>query len=202
MSEQSSIHPYLNWTKQRIDEMDATLASLEAQAAKATADSKVKADQLIADLKKRRDAFEAAAKAQTQAGQAALKSGQAQLETQWHGFEAQVKKYFESAGEKVGQQKVAFQNVVAAQAKAWREAVEKFQGEGAKIAAARRTDFEAALAQMKADATAAQARLDKVKQAGSETWSALGTALAEARKAFDRANQKTGDALERSAPSA
>ena len=31
MAEQSSMHAYLNWTKQRIDEMDATLASLEAR---------------------------------------------------------------------------------------------------------------------------------------------------------------------------
>jgi hypothetical protein len=45
MPEQSSIHPYLNWTKERIDEMDATLASFEAQAAKANAESRVKFDQ-------------------------------------------------------------------------------------------------------------------------------------------------------------
>ena len=30
MPEHSSLHFYLNWTKQRIDEMDAALASLEA----------------------------------------------------------------------------------------------------------------------------------------------------------------------------
>ena len=46
MPKQSSIHAYLNWTKQRIDEMDATLASFEAQAAEAKSESKVKADQL------------------------------------------------------------------------------------------------------------------------------------------------------------
>jgi hypothetical protein len=30
MPEHSSMHFYLNWTKERLDEMDATLASLEA----------------------------------------------------------------------------------------------------------------------------------------------------------------------------
>ena len=64
MAEHSSMHVYLNWTKERIDEMDATLASLEAKASQLKADSKAKADQLIADLKKRRDEFEAKAKAQ------------------------------------------------------------------------------------------------------------------------------------------
>ena len=38
MVEQSSMHAYLNWTKQRIDEMDATLASLEAKAGQMKAD--------------------------------------------------------------------------------------------------------------------------------------------------------------------
>ena len=32
MAEQSSMHFYLNWAKERIDEMDAALASLEAKA--------------------------------------------------------------------------------------------------------------------------------------------------------------------------
>ena len=75
----SSMHVYLNWTKERIDEMDATLASLEAKASQVKADSKVKADQLIADLKKRRDEFQANAKAQVQAGEAALHTAKAQV---------------------------------------------------------------------------------------------------------------------------
>jgi hypothetical protein len=32
MPAQSSMHFYLNWAKERIDEMDATLASLESKA--------------------------------------------------------------------------------------------------------------------------------------------------------------------------
>lgn len=51
MTEQSSMHLYLNWTKERIDEMDAALASLEVKASQAKADSKEKADEIIADLK-------------------------------------------------------------------------------------------------------------------------------------------------------
>ena len=60
MPAQSSMHFYLNWAKERIDEMDATLASLEANASQVQAEFKVKANQLIADLKKRRDQFQAA----------------------------------------------------------------------------------------------------------------------------------------------
>ena len=50
---------------------------------------------------------------------------------------------------------------------------------------------------MKADASEAEARLQKLKQAGSESWAALSAALEESRKAFDRANQAAWEALKR-----
>jgi hypothetical protein len=53
---------------------------------------------------------------------------------------------------------------------------------------------------MKADASEAEARLQELKQAGSESWTVFGAALAESRKAFDRANQAVWDALKRALP--
>jgi hypothetical protein len=197
MAEQSSVHAYLNWTKQRIDEMDATLASLEAKAGQVKAELKARADQMLADMKKRRDEFQAKAKAQVQAGEAAMQASKAQLESQWHGFEAQVKTYFDTVGKQVEQQQATFRDVAAVQAKAWREAADKLHSEATKVAAARRADVDAAVKQMKADAAEAEARLQKLKQAGSESWAAMSAALTESRKAFDQANQKAWDALKR-----
>ena len=201
MQEPSSMHAYLNWTKQRIDEMDATLASLEAKVSQLKADAKAKADHLLADLKERRHEFQAKAKAQTQAGEATLQASKAQLESQWHGFEAQLKTYIETVGKQVQQQQATFWNVATVQMKAWHEATDKLHNETAKIAAAKRADVDAAVKQMKADAAEVEARLQKLKQAGNESWSALSAALTESRKAFDRANQKAWDALKRAAPS-
>ena len=98
------------------------------------------------------------------------------------------------------QQQATFRDVAAAQMKAWREAAEKLQNEASKVAAARRGDIDAAVKQMKADASAAEVRLQKLKQAGSESWTAFGAALAESRKAFDRANQAAWDAVKRASP--
>ena len=53
----SSVHLYLNWAKERIDEMNAVLASLEGRAVQVTAESQAKADELIADLHRKRNAF-------------------------------------------------------------------------------------------------------------------------------------------------
>ncbi len=200
MAEQSSMHSYLNWAKQRIDEMDATLASLEAKAGQVQADSKVKANQLIADLKKQRDEFQANVNKQAIATEAARESNKAQLDSQWKDFEAQVRTYIDTVAKQVPQQQALFRDVAAAQVKAWRQAANAIQDVAAKFAAGRRADVDAAVTKMKADAAEAEARLQKLNQAGNESWAALSAALAESRKTFDRANQAAWDAVKRAAP--
>jgi hypothetical protein len=200
MAEVSSMHSYLNWTKQRIDEMDATLASLESEASRMNADSKAKADQFINDLKKQRNAFQAKAKAGLEAGETALQAAKAQLESQWPEFEAQVNAYFETTARKIEQQQAAFRDVAAAQVKAWQAAADSLRGEATKVAVARRAEVEAAVEQMKANAAEAEARLQKLKQAGGESWAAMSAALADSRKAFDRASQAAWAAVKRAQP--
>ena len=200
MPEQSRMHFYLNWAKERIDEMDATLASLEAKAGQVQADSKAKANQLVADLQKRREEFQAALKKQAEAGEAACERAKPQLEARWNEFEGQVKTYIDTVGKQVQQQHATFQDVAAAQVKAWREAADKLGDAAAQVAAAQRANIDAALKQMKADSSEAEARFQKLKQAGSESWTVLGAALAESRKAFDRANQAAWQALKHAAP--
>jgi hypothetical protein len=199
MPAESQMHFYFNWVKERIDEMDAAVASLEDKATQVKADSTVKAEQLIADLKKRRDEYEALAKKQVEAGEAAWQRAQPQLEAQWNDFEAQLKGYIETIGKQIEQQHATFREVAAVQVKAWREAADRLRDEGVKIAAAKRADIDTAVKQMMSDAGEAEARFQKLKQAGSESWSAFGAALADSRKAFDRANQAAWNTLQRAA---
>jgi hypothetical protein len=202
MPEQSTLHFHLNWAKDRIDEMNAALASLETRARQMQAESKAKAEKLLGDLKKRRDEFQTTAKAQADKGDAAWQRAKTQLESQWSGFDAQVKTYFETVGKQIEQQQAAFRDIAAAQIKAWRKAADDLHGEAVKLVAAKRPDFDAAIKQMKSDASEAEERLEKkLRQAGSESWSALSAALAESRKAFDRANQAAWDALKRTGAS-
>jgi chromosome segregation ATPase len=199
MPEQSSMYGYLTWTKERIGEMDATLASLEAKAIQERADSKAKVHQLIAELKRRRDAFRAKAKTVAEADEAAVRAVRAQLESQWHAFEAEVKTYFDSVDRQIEQQHATFRETAAAQVKAWREAGDELRRATAEVAAARRADIDAAIKKIESDAAQAEARLQQFKQAKSESWAALGAALAESRKAFDRAIQQGWDAYKRAA---
>jgi len=197
MPAQSRMHFYFNWAKERMDEMDAVLASLEAKAGEVQAESRSKADLLIADLHKKRDEFQEVAKKQADAGEAAWLRTKSQLEGTWNGFEIEVKKYVETFGKQV--QQTTFQNAAAAQLKAWRDAAEKIHNAAAALAVDRRSDIDATLTRMKADASKAEANLQELKRAGTESWVALNGALAESRAAFDRANQSAWDALKRAA---
>jgi hypothetical protein len=199
MPEHSSVHLYVNWAKERLDEMDATLASLEAKASQLKADAKAKGDECISDLKKRRNEFQAKAKAQVEASEAAWQAAKMQLEAQWSDFEARVKTYFETVGKQIEQQQSTSREVAAAQVKAWREAADKFHDAATKMATEKGANVDTAIKQMKADAAETDARLQSLKQAGSESWTGLSGALAESRKAFDQANQKAWDAFKRAA---
>jgi hypothetical protein len=104
MASQSSIHFFFNWTKERIDEMDATVASLESKAGELRSESRSKADQVIADLRKKRDEFESTIKKQAEAGEAARDATMKRLEAEWRGFETEVNNYLQGLGKDIKQE--------------------------------------------------------------------------------------------------
>jgi Zn-dependent M32 family carboxypeptidase len=104
MVTQSNIHFFTNWAKERLDEMDATVASLEGKAAEVQADVRDKAKKVLADVRKQRDDFRDTMKEQSEANEAAWIQAKAKLEADWRLFEAEVKKYVESFGKQIEHQ--------------------------------------------------------------------------------------------------
>ena len=200
MSENSTQHAYVTWTKQRLDEMDAALASIETKASQLSADAKVKATQLNADMKKRREDFEVEVKAHLKAGEAALSAAKPQLEKLWASFEAELKTYVETVGKDVDQKRATFADIAAAQAAAWGEAAKKLQSAAAELGAENKAKVDKAIAKMRSDTTEAKAHLEKLKQAGGESWATLSAALQTSRKKFDEASQSAWEALKNAAP--
>jgi hypothetical protein len=202
MPAQSGTNFVLNWAKERIDEMDATLASLESQAAAMRAESRVRVDHFIADLRQKRNEFESMFEKQVEAGEAAWDAIEARLETQWKGFETEIKKYLEAFGPDIKQQQALFQSQMTAQINAWRGTADKIHGAAAEFAAERRNDIDATVSRMRADAAAAEEKLQQLARTGTESWSALNAALTETRAVFDRANQAAQEAFKRATGSA
>ncbi len=199
MPVQSTMHFYFNWAKERLDEMDATLAVLEAKTAEVRAETRVRADQLMAELRKKRDEFQSTLKKQAEAGEVVWERIKVQLEGEWKTFEAELKKYLEAVGQEIGQQQAVFKAQLAAQMKAWREAADKVQAAAADYAAEQRKQIEASLARMRTDAATAEQKLEKLASAGNQSWAALNAALAETRGVFDRANQSVRETLKKAA---
>jgi len=199
MTTQSNIHFFVNWAKGRLDEMDATLTSLEGKVGGVQADARDKANKILADLRKKRDDFGDTVKKQSEANEAAWISAKTNLESEWNGFEAEVEKYVESFDKQIEQQQATFRLQSAAQLKAWRQAADKLGGSAKEFAAERRDEIDAVVKRMNTDATAAEEKLQKLSQAGNQSWSALMAALTETRAAFDRANQAARDAFKRAA---
>jgi hypothetical protein len=199
MTTQRNTHFFVNWAKGRLDEMDATLTSLEGKVGGVQADARDKANKVLADLRKKRDDFRDSVKKQSEANEAAWISAKTKLESEWNVFEAEVKNYVESFGNQIEQQQATFKLQSAAQLKAWREAANKLGSSAKEFVAERRGEIDAAVKRMNTDATAAEEKLQKLNQAGAQSWSALMAALTETRAAFDRANQAARDAFKRAA---
>jgi hypothetical protein len=195
----SSTHFYINWAKERLDEMDAILTSLEGKASVVQADARHMANNALADLRKSRDGFRDTIKKQGEASEAVWIDAKARLEGEWNSFEDGVRKYVESFGKQIEDQQATFTLQAAAQLKAWREAADKLGNDAKQFAAERRAEIDAAVSRMSVDAAAAEEKLEKLNQAGIQSWSSLMAALTETRAAFDRANQAAREAFKRAA---
>lgn len=200
MATQSSIHFYVNWAKERLDEMDAALTSLEGKIGGVQADMRDTASKLLADLRKQRDDFRDIVKKQSAANEMTWSSAKAELEPQWNSFEAEIKKYIESFSKQFEHQQATFKLQAAAQLRAWREAADKLGGDAKGFAVEQRGEIDATVKRMTADAAVAEEKLEKsLNEAGTQSWSALMAVLTETRAAFDRANQAAREAFKRAA---
>ncbi|MBP1095903.1 sll1863 family stress response protein [Bradyrhizobium diazoefficiens] len=199
MVTQNNINFFTNWAKERLDEMEATVTSLEARASEVQSEAREKATKVLADLCKQRDEFRDTVKKQSEVGEAAWTQAKSRMEADWRVFETEAGKYVESFGKQIEQQQATFKLQAEAQLKAWREAADKLGSDAKNFASERRGDIDAALKRMNADAIEAEKKLEKLREAGTHSWSALMAALAETRLAFDRANEAAREAFKRAA---
>jgi hypothetical protein len=83
MSAQSNIHFYLNWAKERLDEMEATLTFLEAKADGVQVEVRGMANKVLADLRTKQREFRDTVKKNAEANEAAWIAAKAKLEADW-----------------------------------------------------------------------------------------------------------------------
>jgi hypothetical protein len=186
---------FFNWTKVRLDEIEATLTTWEVDIAKLPGEARAKAESALAIMRAKRDAFRQTIQKETEQIATDFSGEKAAREADWKVFEAGAQKFIDDARTELQQQKAAFLARADAQHKAWQTAIDKLQQDVAKTTAEKKTKADAAVRQMKADAAAARAKLEKLKEATASSWAAYEKALEETRVALDRAGQTAHDAF-------
>jgi membrane protein involved in colicin uptake len=193
----SSVHASIDWARERLDEMDATLASLEKLLDDVKLQNRAAADRAVVEMRAQRDALKQAVEAKRQASEAEWQQTQANVESRFVAFEAAVQKWVDVTSDRVAEQNQLFVARAEAQRKAWQETVARLEASAKGFAADRKREADSAAATIRADAEAANAKLEAFKRAGKESWTAYATALAESRAAFDRANETAYEATKR-----
>ena len=192
-----SVHASIDWAKQRLEEMDATLASLEKKLGDLKAENRAKAERAIAEMREQRDALKQIVQAKRNASEAEWQQAKATIKSRWTAFEAAVQKWVDATGERVAEQKDIFVARAEAQLKAWQDKIDQLEVSAKGFALTRKGEIDSAVAALRADAEATKAKLETLKRSGKESWTAQSKALDESRDAFDRANQTASDAFKR-----
>jgi hypothetical protein len=166
MPTQSSAHFFLNWAKERIDEMDASVGIARSQGTSAESRSQGEGRSVNRRLEKAARSSSRPKPRHRLKERSHLASRKAQLESQWNGFEAQIKTYFETVGKQIEQQQTTFQDIAAAQVKAWREAADKFNDAATKSGNRKTCQHRCGGEQMKAEAAEAERTLAEIEAGG------------------------------------
>ncbi|MDP2409341.1 MAG: hypothetical protein Q8M26_03540 [Pseudolabrys sp.] len=193
----SSAHLSIDWAKSRLDEMDATLASLEKKLGDLKSESQVKAERAIAEMRDHREALKTVIEEKRQSSEAEWQQAKATVASRWTAFEAAVQNRVDATGDRVADQNEMFVARAEAQLKAWQDMIDKLEASAKGVAADRKREIDTAIAGIRADAEVTKATLEALKRSGRESWTALTGALAESRAAFDRASQTASDAFKR-----
>ena len=152
---------FLNWAKERTEEMDATLASLEGRLRQLKATVRADPTRFVAQLRAQRDAFRDAVAKQTQVDKAESTRAAKELEAQWTAFENDVDLYFEHFGKQIEQQQATFRMLAAVQMKAWRDVADTLQQTTHKFATDQRRDIDGAVTLIKIEVGSGKSKARK-----------------------------------------
>jgi hypothetical protein len=193
----SSVHGSIDWAKERLDEMDATLALLEKKLGDFKSENRAEAERVIADMREQREALKQVVDAKSRATEADWQQTKATVQSRWTAFEAAVQKWADATRQDIADQNELFVVRADAQLKAWKDMIDQLDASAKASASDRKREIDSAMAAIRADREIVKARLEAVKRSGKETRIALANALDESRAAFDRANQTASEAFKR-----
>lgn len=197
MTQESHIHKYTEWTKNRLDEMDASLAQFESRISQVPVQAHAKADAAIADIRRRREAFSQWADAKEDQTEAAWAQTKSKLEAEWEGFEDSVETYLEAVKDNTKQIQDTFKARAESQKNSWGQSISRAKHAAETFRSDRKEDLQSAVHKLEDEAHHVENKLKALNSARQDSWSVFRMALSESRGAFDTATEETRTAFSR-----
>lgn len=198
MSKQSLAHESLEWTKQKLDEIDAILASLEDSVETLKSEARREADRAIARIQTARRAFKVKVddiRADAAAVKGTADDAYVAREAEWAEVELGFQAFLTAAAGQADVVKEALAARAEAQGKSWQSSLSAIRAAASDAIDQARGDIDAAIGRLTAETEKAQTKLGRVSAAGDESWQAIKSGLEETRSAYERTWKKITDAL-------
>jgi len=195
MSKSSLAHEQLEWTKQKLDEIDATLASLEDSAKSLSSDARTEAERALAQIEKARNDLSENFETLRAQGKVTGDYAYAALEAKWTEVELGLQNYLASAATQADTVKKALAARAAAQRESWQKALAVVQATASEAVERARIEVEAAADRLTEAAAKVEAKFGQASNAGDESWKAIQSAIAETRSIHERTWKKITDSF-------
>lgn len=200
MSDKHLAHEYIEWSKQKLDEIDATLLGLDKQIETLTGDARTRADRAVAEVLAARDAFKAkveSLRADIPTAEDAAADVYAALDQQWGEVELAVHELLSAVAGRADVLRSALKARADAQRKAMRSSFQAIRANATEAIDRARGEVEAALHRITTETEKVEAKLGQVSAASGDTWKAIKSGLADAKSVHEKTWKAISEAIAR-----
>ncbi|WP_226562312.1 hypothetical protein [Salipiger thiooxidans] len=182
----------VEWSQNRLAELDATIALLEEKATGLQSDAFAKAEEALKVLRARRDAYQAQAEDAFANAEswtdAQIEQARQSLDESWTAFLADRDAYLDAAKVDLETRRDILEAELEARRNAWRQSLEELRAEAAGLAKDQRAAIDARIAELGAEMDKAgdgvKARIDRLQIASTEAKETLQQSYADAQELF------------------
>ncbi|GEO87479.1 MULTISPECIES: hypothetical protein [Alphaproteobacteria] len=178
----------LEWSQDRLAELDATIAVLEQDATRLQDEARAKAEDALKALREQREAYriqteEAVANARAWTD-AQIAEGRESLDANWTAFQTARDEYLEAAKADLATRRAVLEIEFEARQKVWQKSIDELRNDADRLAADQRAAIDVRIAALNAQVEEAKARLGHLEDASAEAWETTKNGYADAQQLF------------------
>ncbi len=200
MAKHNVAHEYLDWTKQKLDEIDATLVTLDSSVETLKSDARKKADAAIAQIRNARDSFKAKVdilRSDMAASKEVADDAYAPLKAEWAEVEVAIQHFLTVAGDQASVVTAVLAARTEAQRKSWQSSLHAIRASASEAIEQGRAEADVALHRLVVETEKAKVKLGQVSSVSDDAWKAINDGLQEAKSVYERTWKKVSEAVTR-----